>query len=101
LAWAISISGAEGANDRLTLNGQAAGDVINAGTLAAGLVSLTINAGLGTDLMIGSAGADMVNGGDGNDTALLGGGNDTFVWNPGDDNDTIEGQAGIDTLEFN
>ena len=24
-----------------------------------------------------------------------------FVWNPGDDNDTVEGQAGIDTLLFN
>ena len=31
----------------------------------------------------------------------MGAGNDTFVWNPGDDNDTVEGQAGIDTLLFN
>ena len=41
---------------------------------------------------------DLVNGGDGNDVALLGAGDDIFVWNPGDDNDTVEGQAGIDTL---
>ena len=31
----------------------------------------------------------------------MGAGDDTFVWNPGDDNDTIEGQAGVDTLLFN
>ena len=31
----------------------------------------------------------------------MGAGDDTFVWNPGDDNDTVEGQAGIDTLLFN
>jgi Ca2+-binding RTX toxin-like protein len=31
----------------------------------------------------------------------MGAGDDTFVWNPGDDNDTLEGQAGFDTLTFN
>ena len=101
LPWTVSISGAEGANDRLTLNGAGGDDVINASGLAAGLVSLTVNGGLGTDVVIGSAGGDIVNGGDGNDTALLGAGNDIFVWNPGDDNDTIEGQSGTDTLRFN
>ena len=53
------------------------------------------------DTLIGSAGDDLVNGGDGNDTALMGAGDDTFVWNPGDDNDTLEGQVGFDTLQFN
>ena len=33
--------------------------------------------------------------------ALLGAGDDTFVWNPGDGSDTVEGQAGTDTLLFN
>ena len=28
-------------------------------------------------------------------------GNDTFVWNPGDGSDTVDGQAGADTLLFN
>ena len=101
LPWAVSLIGAEGANDRLTLNAQGGDDVINASALAAGLVSLTVNSGLGADVFIGSAGDDLVNGGDGNDTALLGAGNDVSVWNPGDDNDTIEGQAGTDTLRFN
>ncbi len=31
----------------------------------------------------------------------MGAGDDTFVWNPGDDNDTVDGQAGFDTLLFN
>jgi Ca2+-binding RTX toxin-like protein len=31
----------------------------------------------------------------------MGAGNDTFVWNPGDGSDTVEGQAGTDTLVFN
>ncbi len=60
-----------------------------------------MNGGLGVDTLLGSEGDDLVNGGDGNDTALLGAGDDTFVWNPGDDNDTVEGQAGFDTMLFN
>jgi Ca2+-binding RTX toxin-like protein len=101
LAWTVSILDAEAANDRLTLNGLGGGDTINASALAAGVIGLTVNAGLGNDLVVGSAGDDLVFGGDGNDTAFLGGGNDTFVWNPGDDNDTVEGQTGTDTLTFN
>jgi Ca2+-binding RTX toxin-like protein len=31
----------------------------------------------------------------------MGAGNDTFVWNPGDGSDTVEGQSGTDTLQFN
>ena len=89
------------AGDRLTLNGQGGNDVINASSLKAGAVTLTINGGLGNDLIIGSKGDDLITGGDGNDTALMGAGNDTFVWNPGDDNDTVEGQDGSDTLLFN
>jgi Ca2+-binding RTX toxin-like protein len=87
--------------DRLTVNGLGGNDVIDATGLAAGAVELTLNGGLGADVFLGSAGNDLVNGGDGADTALMGGGDDTFVWNPGDDNDTLEGQAGFDTLRFN
>jgi Ca2+-binding RTX toxin-like protein len=31
----------------------------------------------------------------------LGSGDDTFIWNPGDGSDTVDGQAGTDTLLFN
>jgi Ca2+-binding RTX toxin-like protein len=61
-----------------------------------------MNGGLGNDTLLGSPGRRPVH--DWwrrHDTALMGAGNDTFVWNPGDDNDTLEGQAGTDTLLFN
>jgi Ca2+-binding RTX toxin-like protein len=51
--------------------------------------------------LTGSAGDDLVSGGRGDDAAFLGAGDDTFVWNPGDGSDTVEGQAGVDTLLFN
>jgi Ca2+-binding RTX toxin-like protein len=87
--------------DQLIVNGSGGDDVIDASGLTAGHMSLTLNGGLGADILIGSQGDDVVNGGDGDDVALLGGGDDVFVWNPGDDNDTIEGQDGFDTLLFN
>jgi Ca2+-binding RTX toxin-like protein len=91
----------EQANDRLTLNGLGGVDHMDASSLKADGIQLTENGGLGADVMLGSHGDDLVNGGDGDDTALLGEGDDTFVWNPGDDNDTLEGQAGFDTMRFN
>ena len=101
LAAAINIFSAEAANDRVTLNGLGGDDVIDATSLEAGAVKLTINGGLGADVMFGSEGDDLINGGDGDDIALMGAGDDVFVWNPGDDNDTIEGQDGFDRLAFN
>ena len=98
----VNITRAEGANDRLTVNALGGNDNVNASNLAAGVISLlTLNGGLGVDVLLGSKGNDLVNGGDGDDTALMGAGDDTFVWNPGDDNDTVEGQAGFDTMLFN
>ena len=97
----VQITGAESDRDRLILNAQGGNDTVDATRLAAGVIGLTLNGGLGDDTLLGSRGDDVVQGGDGNDVALLGAGNDTFVWNPGDDNDTIEGQAGFDTLLFN
>ena len=89
------------ANDTLVINGLAGADTIDASSITAGQVKLTLNGGDGDDLIVGSQGDDLVNGGRGNDTALLGAGNDTFVWNPGDGSDIVEGQAGTDTLLFN
>ena len=101
LHTAVNIFFQEQANDRLTLNGLGGDDVVNASSLEADGIQLTMNGGLGDDVLIGSEGDDLVNGGDGDDTALMGAGDDTFVWNPGDDNDTLEGQAGFDTMLFN
>jgi len=89
----------EQANDKLVLNGQGGDDVIYSTNLTG--IGVTVNGGLGNDFFLGGDGDDLVNGGDGNDVALMGAGDDTFVWNPGDDNDTIEGQAGFDTMLFN
>ncbi len=86
--------------DALVINGQGGDDVINAMFLASS-IALTVNGGLGNDVLTGSAGNDLFNGGDGNDTAFMGAGDDTFVWNPGDDNDILEGQAGTDRMLFN
>jgi len=97
----VNILGQEAALDRLTVNGQAGNDVIDARGLQADGIQLTLNGGLGADVLFGSAGHDLVTGGDGNDTAFMGAGDDTFVWNPGDDNDIVEGQTGFDTLLFN
>jgi Ca2+-binding RTX toxin-like protein len=97
----VSIVFQEQANDRLTLNGQAGDDGMNAAALKADGIQLTMNGGLGVDQFFGSEGADLVVGGDGNDVAFLGAGDDTFAWNPGDDNDTVEGQDGFDRMLFN
>jgi Ca2+-binding RTX toxin-like protein len=100
LAAQVTIENAEAANDRLVVNGLGGNDVVDASKLGAGVIGLTMNGGLGNDVFIGSAGDDLVNGGDGNDVAFLGAGDDRFFWAPGDDNDTVEGQAGTDTLDF-
>ena len=96
----VAVQNAEAALDRLTIAALGGDDVIDASALQAGRIGLTLLGGLGADVFLGSAGADTVQGGDGDDTALLGAGDDVFVWSPGDDNDTIEGQAGTDTLDF-
>jgi Ca2+-binding RTX toxin-like protein len=83
------------------LNALAGDDVVDATSLEADGIQLTMNGGLGVDTLIGSEGNDLINGGDGNDTAFMGSGDDTFVWNPGDDSDILEGQAGFDTMLFN
>jgi Ca2+-binding RTX toxin-like protein len=101
LQAAVNIFFQEQANDRLTLNALAGADVADATSLEADGIQLTINGGLGNDVLMGSEGNDLLNGGDGDDLALMGAGDDTFVWNPGDDNDTLEGQDGFDTMLFN
>jgi Ca2+-binding RTX toxin-like protein len=109
-AGGISVSGLhtsvnvffqEQANDRLTLNALGGDDVVNAASLEADGIQLTMNGGLGIDQLLGSEGDDLVNGGDGNDVAFMGAGDDVFQWNPGDDNDTLEGQDGTDAMLFN
>jgi Ca2+-binding RTX toxin-like protein len=83
----VSITGAEGGNDTLTVNTLGGNDVVNASGLFATnanqQIKLTENGGAGNDTLTGSQGFD------------------TFVWNPGDGNDIIEGGDGEDTMIFN
>jgi Ca2+-binding RTX toxin-like protein len=97
----VTIAGAEGANDSLVVKGLDGNDTIDASSLHAGQVSLTIDAGLGDDTVTGSAGNDLLIGGRGNDVLKGGAGDDTFVWNPGDGSDFLDGQTGSDTMLFN
>src|SRR5688500_2941191 len=70
----VNIFSPEQANDRLTLNALGGDDVIDATSLEADGIQLTMNGGLGEDLFLGSEGDDLINGGDGDDTALMGAG---------------------------
>jgi Ca2+-binding RTX toxin-like protein len=101
LASIVNIFHQEQADDRLTLNALGGTDTVNATSLEQDGIQLTMNGGLGDDVLTGSEGADLFNGGDGDDVILMGAGNDTFFWNPGDDNDTLEGQDGFDSMVFN
>jgi Ca2+-binding RTX toxin-like protein len=97
----ITIFDQDPALDQLTLNGLAGNDVIDAKSLKADSVQLTINGGDGDDTITGSDGNDIIIGGRGSDLALMGPGDDIFIWNPGDGSDTVEGQDGQDALIFN
>ena len=102
----IGVRGGPGANN-INLNGV---------TTAAftGLNSVIVNGGDGNDTIAGSEFPDLLNGSTGNDRVIgqrnaggtrdqmLGGvGDDTLVWNPGDGDDTMDGEAGFDTIEVN
>ena len=108
LSAQVAIDHAE-TGDRLVINGGAGNDVIDASTMPAASIGLTLDGGAGNDTLIGGGrpdtfiggdGDDFVDGGDGDDVAFLGAGDDRFFWAPGDDNDTVEGGAGTDTLDF-
>ena len=70
----MNITGAEAANDRLTVNALAGDDVVEASGLAAGAIQLTADGGDGDDILIGGAGNDTLLGGDGDDVLIGGAG---------------------------
>ena len=55
LAAQVNITGAEAANDRLTVNALAGDDVVDASGLSAGAIQLTADGGDGDDVLIGGA----------------------------------------------
>jgi hypothetical protein len=73
-------------------------------------IAMTIDGGVGDDIVAGGSAAELLLGGDGNDSidgnrgndvAFMGSGDDTFVWDPGDGSDVVEGQDGSDLMRFN
>jgi Ca2+-binding RTX toxin-like protein len=86
----------------LTLNAQAQAATCN-GVVATIVATIPgpITGTTGADVIVGTSGDDQITGLAGNDLICAGDGNDTINWNPGDGSDTVEGQAGIDSLRFN
>jgi Ca2+-binding RTX toxin-like protein len=85
LSTQINVAGAEPALDRLTVNGLAGDDVVEASSLSADAIGLTENGGDGNDILIGGAGDDTLNGNAGDDILIGGPGNDVFDGAPGSD----------------
>ena len=100
LPHTVTIRADESPGDELVINALGGDDVVDATALPEDRMRLSIVGGLGEDVMLGGEGGDTMNGGDGADLMFGGAGDDNFVWNPGDDSDTLEGQAGFDTLLF-
>ena len=83
LAASVHITGAEPANDRLTVNALAGDDVVDASGLSATAIQLTENGGDGNDVLIGGAGNDTLLGGAGDDVLIGGPGQDVLDGGPG------------------
>jgi predicted ester cyclase len=94
----LVVAGLGGA-DTITAVGNLA--PLTALTMDGGADGDTLLGGNGADLLLGRGGDDLVDGNQGADLALLGGGGDRFHWDPGDGSDVVEGQDGLDELEFN
>ncbi len=84
LSAQVTITGAEAANDRLTINALGGDDVVDATGLLAGVIGLTADGGDGDDVLIGSAGNDTLNGGAGDDILIGGPGQDVLDGGTGD-----------------
>ena len=63
----MNITGAEAANDRLTVNALAGDDVVEASAWRPARSSFTADGGAGNDVLIGGDGDDVLLGGDGDD----------------------------------
>jgi Ca2+-binding RTX toxin-like protein len=95
LATSVTVSGAEPALDRLTISARDGNDVVDASGVAAGSMALSIDGGVGDDVLIGGDGDDSIAGGDGDDVLIGGPGTDTLNGGPGDDT-LIDGEIVID-----
>ncbi len=78
LSAAVTIAGAEAANDTLSINALDGNDRVDAIGLAASAGQLTIDGGNGNDLLFGGGGDDVLTGGAGDDLLVGGPGQDVL-----------------------
>jgi Ca2+-binding RTX toxin-like protein len=83
----VHVTGSDGTTDGLAVNTLGGDDVVTASGLAGGVVSFTVDAGDGNDVVDGSAGDDVLHGGNGDD-----------VLNGGPGQDVLDGGAGNNVL---
>jgi Ca2+-binding RTX toxin-like protein len=105
--------------ERFAVNGLGGNDSISASDGVGALTALSVDGGVGDDVVNGSDGADLLLGGEGADVVSGGGGgdrivgdrgtdtmsggagDDTLVWNNGDGTDVVNGDNGSDDVEVN
>ena len=80
----VSVSGGFAGSDRLTVNGLAGDDVLDASALAATAMLLTLDGREGDDILLGGDGGDVLLGGEGDDVLIGGPGADMLDGGPGD-----------------
>jgi Ca2+-binding RTX toxin-like protein len=78
LAASVTVTGAEAANDTLTIDALDGNDRVNASGLAASAGKLAIDGGNGNDVLIGGGGDDVIAGSAGNDLLIGGPGQDSL-----------------------
>jgi Ca2+-binding RTX toxin-like protein len=76
LSARVAAIGTEAGSDRLTVNGLAGDDVLDASSVSAGSGLVTLDGGDGDDVLIGGAGDDTLLGGPGDDVLIGGAGTD-------------------------
>ena len=84
LSALVSVAGASGVTDRLTVNALAGDDVIDATAVTTSAMLLTLDGGEGSDVLLGGAGNDTLLGGPGDDVLIGGPGSDTIDGGTGD-----------------
>jgi len=83
LSATVNIFGSEPALDQLFVQLLGGNDVASAVDLADGVIGLTLDGGIGDDVLVGSAGADVLIGDEGDDVLLGGPGLDALDGGPG------------------
>jgi Ca2+-binding RTX toxin-like protein len=92
LSATVTVTSADPGVDRLTVSAQDGDDAVDASSVAAGSIALTLNGDAGDDVLIGGAGADTLNGNDGDDVLIGGPGADILDGGPGD-NVLLQGET--------